>query len=432
MAILGCILAYAGSILHDAPRVAPKRTPIRCAIYTRQSVEPHDDLSSCQVQFEACLGWITSLRSLGFEVIPERFDDEGYSGTTLDRPALKQLLTVVRSGGIEQLVVYRLDRLSRNLRHFTTLFEELGEHDVALETVTAPGLGNAAIDKLMLNVLGSFAEFERDLAASRIAEARAHLKAHGRRIAGATPFGYSADRHTKQLVVCDEEAQAVVRMFRWAASGITPSVIASYANALRWTTGSGKPWTARQVLSLLGNHVYAGLVVQGFGFRKGCHPELIDRELYHKVQNLIAGRRTGVLGRRGSGAGIPWILRGLLHCGSCGRLMSTHTVRSNPVIRCYYRCRSTAGGREACKGVMVDAHKIETAVLCEIGADPNLLSKEQTATVKERVRRIAYDADTGKVHIEMIKPPDGSARDEAEATDPGAVAKRRTSGLRHR
>lgn len=115
-------------------------------------------------------------------------------------------------GGIEQVVIYRLDRLWRNLRHFTTLFEELGKLNVALEIVTAPGVGNAAIDKPMLNVLGSFAEFERDLAASRIAEARAHLKAHGRRVAGATPFGYSADPHTKQLVVCDEEASAVARV----------------------------------------------------------------------------------------------------------------------------------------------------------------------------------------------------------------------------
>lgn len=121
------------------------------------------------MQFDACRAWITSLRSLGFELIEERFDDEGYSGTTLDRPALQRLLNVVRSGGIEQVVIYRLDRLSRNLRHFTTLFEELGEHNVALEIVTAPGMGNAAMDKLMLNVLGSFAEFERDLAASRIA-----------------------------------------------------------------------------------------------------------------------------------------------------------------------------------------------------------------------------------------------------------------------
>jgi site-specific DNA recombinase len=369
------------------------------------------------VQFEACWAWITSLRSLGFELIEERFDDEGYSGTTLDRPALQRLLNVVRSGGIEQLVIYRLDRLSRNLRHFTTLFEELGEHNVALEIVTAPGMGNAAMDKLMLNVLGSFAEFERDLAASRIAEARAHLKAHGRRIAGATPFGYSADPHTKQLVVCDEEASAVVRMFGWAAQGITPSVIASYANALGWITGGGKPWTARQVLSILSNHVYAGLVEHGIGFREGCHPAVIDRDLYHKVQNLIVGRRTALPGRRGGSSGIVWIVLGVLSCGRCGRLMSTHTVRRGPVIRCYYRCRSTAGGREPCKGVMVDAHEIETAVLGQIGAGHHLLSKEQASAVKERVRKIVYDADTGKVRIETIKPPDGSARDEAEATD---------------
>ena len=118
------------------------------------------------MQFDVCRAWIASLRSLGFELIEERFDDEGYSGTRLDRPALQRLLNVVRSGGVEQVVIYRLDRLSRNLRHFTTLFEELGEHNVALEIVTAPGLGNASMDKLMLNVLGSFAEFERDLAAS--------------------------------------------------------------------------------------------------------------------------------------------------------------------------------------------------------------------------------------------------------------------------
>jgi len=92
------------------------------------------------VQLEACQAWISSLRSLGFELIEERFDDEGYSGTTLGRPALQRLLMVVRSGGIQQVVIYRLDRLSGNLRHFTTLFEELGEHNVALEIVTAPAM----------------------------------------------------------------------------------------------------------------------------------------------------------------------------------------------------------------------------------------------------------------------------------------------------
>ena len=198
--------------------MAPVRTPIRCAIYTRQSAESHDDLSACQVQFEACRAWISSLRSLGFELIGERFDGAGSSGTTLDRPALQRLLEVLRFGGIERVVIDRLDRLSRNFRHFTTLFEELGEHNVALEIVTAPGMGNAAMDKLMLNVLGSFAEFERDLAASRIAEA--HRWRDSIRIFSLSP--------------------TPVRMFQWAAQGVTPRVIAFDANALGWIMGGGK------------------------------------------------------------------------------------------------------------------------------------------------------------------------------------------------
>ena len=391
-------------------RAAPARTPIRCAIYTRQSVEPHTDLSSCQVQFDLCQAYVQSQRSLGYVVVEERFDDEGYSGTTLERPAFQRLLVLIRSGGIDRLVSYRLDRLSRNLRHFVTLFEELLNHGVSLDVVTSPELGVAALDKLMLNVLASFAEFERDLAASRIAEGRAHLKAHGRRIAGAVPFGYEADRHTKQLIVYGEEAQAVVRMFQWAEAGVTPSVIAGYANALRWITGGGNPWTARQVLAILGNHVYAGLVMHGSRLREGCHAALIDREVYDNVQNVIAGRRTGVQGKRVSGAGITWILRGLLRCGGCGRLMSTHTVRSGPVIHGYYRCRSTAGGREACKGVMISAYEIETTVLSEIGAGPKLTSKEQQAAVREAVRAAVYDAPSGNVKIELVAPPRGIDR----------------------
>ena len=295
--------------MRNAAPVAPARTLIRCAIYTRQSVEKDDELSSCQVQFDLCSAHVQSRRSLGYELIAERFTDEGHSGATLDRPAFQRLLSVIRSGGIERLVIYRLDRLSRNLRHFTTLFEELKDHDVELDVITAPETGAVAMDRFMLNILASFSEFERDLAASRIAESRAYLKAHGRRIAGATPFGYSADRHTKQLVVCEEEAEAVLRMFKWADAGVTPSVIASCANALRWITGGGNPWTARQVLSILTNHTYAGLVVHGFAFRDGCHQALIDRELYHRVQNQIVGRRTGVPGRRGGRATFQWVLR---------------------------------------------------------------------------------------------------------------------------
>jgi DNA invertase Pin-like site-specific DNA recombinase len=383
--------------------VAPVRTPIRCVIYTRQSIESNADLSSCQVQFDLCRAFIRSRRTLGYELIEERFADEGYSGATLDRPALHRLLSVIRSGGIERFVIYRLDRLSRNLRRFTTLFEELKDHAVELDVLNAPETGAVALDRFMLNVLALFSEFERDLAATRIAESHAHLKAHGRRIAGATPFGYFADRHTKQLVVCDEEAAAVARMFQWADAGVTPAVIASFANALRWITGAGNPWTARQVLSILTNHTYAGLVVHGFAFRDGCHQALVDRELYHRVQNLIIGRRTGVPGRRGGRATFQWVLRGILLCGKCDRPMSTHTVRFGPVVRCYYRCRSTAGGREPCKGVMISAGEVESAVLAEIGAAKGLTTKEQAGVVKEAVRSVVYDADSRMLKINRIE-----------------------------
>ena len=203
------------------------------------------------------------------------------------------------------------------------------------------------------------------------------------------------------MIVCDEEADAVVRMFRWAAADVRPAVIAAYANALRWTTGAGNRWTARQVLTILRNPVYAGLVVTKSGLGKGCHTPLVDRDLYDAAQSLIEARRTGAIGRRVPDSGITWILQGVLHCGNCGRPMSTHTVRTGPCIRAYYRCRSTAGGREA-KGVMIPAHIIETAVLSKIGVDAKRIAKEQQSAVRKAIRAAIYDAASGNVNIELV------------------------------
>lgn len=413
--------------MDDTPLVAPQRTPIRCAIYTRQSVESHNDLSSCQVQFDLCSAHV---RSLGYETVDERFDDEGHSGTTINRPALNRLLDVVRRGGVERVVVHRLDRLSRNLLHSTSLFNTFRHHNVKLDVVTAPELGAMAFDSFMLNMLASFAEFERDLTASRIAESRAHLKSHGRRVAGAVPYGYSADPRTKQLIVCDGEAQRVKQLFAWAASGLTPSRIAGDANGRGWTTKSGNAWTTRQVLATLKNHVYAGLIASGADLRTGCHEPLIEQATFDEVRIMIAARRTGKPAVRKKPLRLDWLLRGFLHCGTCGRLMSTHSVQVGPVMRCYYRCRSTAGGREACKGVMVSAPKIENLVLSKIGASPRLVTRERVALLQETVREIVYEATSGKVKITLLKPLDELVRDEAEAVDRSEAAVRRRSALR--
>lgn len=298
------------------------------------------------------------------------------------------------------MIIHRLDRLSRSLRDFVFLAQEFRDNNVELNVVAAPTLGVAALDNLMLNVLASFAEFEREMTAARIAEARAYLKSKGRRIAGAVPFGYAADPRTKQLVVIPEEGEVVSTMFRWAAAKVRPSTIASYANAMGWRTRTGNPWTARQVPFTLTNHVYAGLVVDGYGFRDGCHEALVDRSVYHEVQNILAFRRTRKPGRRVEQ--LPWLLLGLAYCGRCGRLLSTHTRRRGSLVYRYYRCRSTAHGREPCKGVLVRAGEIETAVLSAVGLEETgLSSKEEQAVLQEAIRRVVFSADTGRIKIEF-------------------------------
>jgi len=388
---------------------AQPETPVRCAIYTRQSVDSDSDLSSCEVQFEACRAFVQSQAGAGWIAIEDRFDDEGYSGATLVRPALDRLLGVVRSGGADRVIVYRLDRLSRSLRHFVQLSQELRNHNVALTIVSAPMLGAAALDNMMLNVMASFAEFEREMTATRIAEAREYLKSHGRRVAGAVPFGYSADPRTKQLVVVPEEAEIVSRMFQWAAAKTTPSTIAAIANAQGWRTRKGQPWTARQVLYTLTNHVYAGLVIDGYGYRDGCHQGLVERSVYHAVQNLLTLRRSRTPGR--TTPPLPWPLLGLVSCGQCSRSMSTHTIRRGSVIYRYYRCRSTAGGREPCKGVLVSASEIESVVLQAVGLEQTgLTSKEEEIALRSALRQVVFKADTGR--IEILFQPSRSAPGE--------------------
>ena len=135
-----------------APSEAQPRRFIRCAIYTRQSVNSTDDLSSCQIQHDACRLYVESQIVHGWKLIPERFDDEGFSGATLGRPALDRLLTFVRRGQVDQIIVHRLDRLSRSVRGYSTLLNEFRELEVGLVVVTAPELGQSAQDNFMLNI----------------------------------------------------------------------------------------------------------------------------------------------------------------------------------------------------------------------------------------------------------------------------------------
>ncbi len=405
--------------------------PSRCAIYTRQSIDTRSDFTSCQVQFDACRSFLEAHRENGWMWIGERFDDEGWSGATLDRPALQSLLAKIREGQLDRVLVYRLDRLSRNVVDSVVLLKELRERRIDLVIVTSPEIGSAAHDSLVLNLLSVFAEFERDMIGRRIAEARAALKRHGKRVGGAVPFGYDADPVTKQLVVNGEEARRVREMFTMAAEGRRPSEIARIANERGWRTkvregrrtgrvSGGNPWTARQILATLSNPVYLGKFADGDGTREGVHEAVVSEELFDAARRQIELRRTRAPGREEHEE--RWPLKRLIRCARCGRPMSSHTTRHGSRIYRYYRCRSHTGGRPPCRGVQVPAGEIEseifrvlsdlpTAAAVKSGDKETLLrfsaawsllgSDARREVLGQVVREIRWNAQTGEISLSL-------------------------------
>lgn len=292
-------------------------------------------MSSCNVQYHACRAFVESQHLLGWVLLEERFDDVGFSGASPDRPSLIRLLALVRQRQIDQVVVHRLDRLARSLLGCVSLLQEFQKHEIRLVIVTAPELGCTAQDNLVLNILASFAEFEREVIASRVAEARASLKARGQRIAGVVPFGYEADRRTKQLVPSATEAAVVKWMFEQAAAKRTPAEIADAANAKGWRTKrttnrrtakqrGGNLWTARQVVETLRNPVYLGLFRDKDDVRIGHHEAIVTHELFAAAAAQLEARRTRRPGRRYQ---IDWPLKGRIRCATCGGPMTPHTIR---------------------------------------------------------------------------------------------------------
>ena len=354
----------------------PKPKPIRYAIYTRQSVEKLMDFSSCDAQFHTCRDCAETIGGRNLVWCGQRFDDEGYSGATLDRPAMRKLRKVVDLGGIDRIYAVALDRVTRTMRDAIRLIDEFEKAGVEVRFVHQPELTFGAQGRFLRHVLAAFAEFERDMIATRIAESRAYLKRHGRRLAGKVPYGYDADPVTKQLVPNPTEAPRVAEMFRLAADGQLPRQIATEINGLAWptkvyhskrsgkTTGGGR-WTARQISDTLRNPVYVGRFADGAETRDGCHDAIVDQSTFDSVQQQLDSRRTTERQKRMRHDRLAF--RQKIVCPRCGRFLTTYqTTRKTSdqagVNRFYYACRSTAGGRPRCKGVSFPAWDIEQAV----------------------------------------------------------------------
>jgi site-specific DNA recombinase len=400
--------------------------PLAAAIYTRQSRNTRDEFSSCDAQFEICQSFLAMRQQQDWVWCGTRYDDQGESGERLDRPGLNRLLRDVRAGDIKVIVVHRLDRLSRRLSDSAGLLAEFRDRGVHLAVVADPSLGMSAADVLVLNIIGSFAEFEREMIRDRLADTRAAMKRRGLRAAGRVPYGYEIDPVTKQLVRLNREANRVRAIFEWAIEGKTLTEIAALANRRRWRTKpthrfpKGGPWTPRQVSEMLANPVYAGLIRVKGGVAPGQHQAIIDRELFDRTRKVVAERRVSTTLRRAASA--SWNLRGLVFCHQCGRPMSTSVLHHRHLRYLYYRCRSHAGGRPPCKRVSVSAFQLEQLVARRLSAlkptqfrrpgqsqmivDFNELWKELNETDKIRclrdvIEKVVFDAANGNLQISL-------------------------------
>jgi hypothetical protein len=262
--------------------------------------------------------------------------------------------------------------------------------------VTAPELGHAAQDHFLLNIMASFAEFEREMIAGRIADARARLKAERRRLAGAVPFGYTADPRTRQLVVQPAETDVVRWVFAQAAAGRRPSEIAAAANAREHRTKAGGLWTARQVVATLRNPVYVGYFRDGSRVRPGCHQPIVELDLFEAAGRALDPRRTA--GPKSLRYGLPWPLRGKILCGRCGRPLTPHSCRRESKIYRYYRCRAMGGGRPPC-GYQVQAGAIEFSIARQYrnaeGEPEDLLDSQLRLVVDVAV----YDPGKRRIYV---------------------------------
>ncbi len=353
-------------------QVTPK---VRCAIYTRKSTDEGLDMefNTLDAQREACENYIASQKAEGWTPVPDFYDDGGFSGGSLERPGLHRLLTDIEAGRVDCVVVYKIDRLTRSLMDFSKLVEVFERRNVTFVSVTQHFNTTSSMGRLTLNILLSFSQFERELAAERIRDKFAASRKRGIWMGGHPPLGY--DVRDRLLVINNAEAELVQHIFkRYIQIGSTTTLTRELAEAghhsKAWvtTTGrarGGKLFNKGTLLKILGNRVYIGEAVHKGASYPGEHEAIITRADWDKVQSILAANAPRRANRSRAQTAAP--LKGILLCGSCGRAMKpTHTRKGGRLYR-YYTCQNALkNGHDACPLRTVAAREIEGIVLGQL------------------------------------------------------------------
>jgi site-specific DNA recombinase len=406
----------------------------RCAIYTRKSTAAglEQAFNSLDAQREACERYVAAHAHEGWDVTAERYDDGGFTGANTERPAFQRLIADVEAGKVDVVVVYKVDRLSRSLLDFARVMDRFNRAGAAFVSVTQNFSTADAMGRLTLNMLMSFAEFEREMIGERTRDKIAASRRKGKWTGGSVPLGYEVV--DGRLKVVAAEALEVDRIFDFYEQHRSALVTARLLNADGRTTkqhraASGRvrrrrQWSKDAVLRTLRNPVYAGFMRSEDKLYPGEHAAIIERERWEAIQACLNGR-TGE--QVSHGRNPAYLLRGILRCSRCHGAMTTASTRKGENEYRYYRCVTRDKmGPEACLGGSLPAEAIEGFVVDQLrdasadgGLADDIATQMQARAAKHRetagIERRALTVATTKLRDELRGMVDSLATTEGTA-----------------
>ncbi len=356
---------------------SPAPSPVlkrRCAVYTRKSSEDGLDMAfnSLDAQREACQAYVLSQKAEGWLLLPDHYDDGGYSGGTIERPGLKRLLADIEAGAVDVVVVYKIDRLSRSLLDFTKLVEVFERHEVTFVSVTQHFSTSTSMGRLTLNMLLSFAQFEREIAGERIRDKFAASRKKGIYMGGNPPLGY--DVSDRRLEVNPAEAKLVKTIFE---QFVTLGSATLLCRELKEQGHTGKTWTARSgrvyqgqpfcktsLYKILHNRTYLGEAVHKGAAYPGQHQAILDQAAWDAVHAIL--KTNGRVRANRTRAQTPAMLRGLIYSPSGKAMTPSHTRKNGRLYRYYVTTDVIKHGPEACPVKRIAAAEAEAAVIDQI------------------------------------------------------------------
>ena len=346
-----------------------RREKIRCAIYTRKSTEEglDQEFNSLDAQREACAAYIMSQRHEGWVLVPDYYDDGGFTGGNMDRPGLKQLLADVGTGKVDVIVVYKVDRLTRALSDFAKIVDVLDSAGASFVSITQSFNTTTSMGRLTLNVLLSFAQFEREVISERVRDKVAASKRKGMWMGGNCPLGY--DIRDRKLIVNQPEAETIRHMMRRyvelsSVYGLAAELRAEGITSKRHQqedgrSRGGKSLTPGALYHILENPLYRGVVEHKGETHAGEHPAIVDDALWDAVQQKLAGNR--IERRHQVNAHEVSLLAGMIRDGEARRMTPSHAARGRKRYR-YYNSVDEGDGPHA-RPIMIAARDIERAVV---------------------------------------------------------------------